>query len=162
MKNVRMRCAFRYLFCAFVGVLMVVSIHLALISDSNINTLFRNNVVNYMEQDVSTGLVVTKHKQATAKAAIKLTTKQPSLKTNTRSNTWANYRRDHSAKTGNTLIDDYGKNDLTRPGENGAAVILQGEELEEASRLIQKYNLNVYASDRIPLNRQVPDARFPG
>lgn len=76
--------------------------------------------------------------------------------------TWEQYRRDKNARTGNPLIDDYGKNDPNNPGEGGKGVVLEGEALAEASRLIEKYNLNVYASDRIPLNRMVPDARFPG
>lgn len=153
MKNVRMRCAFRYLFCVFVGVLTLISIQLAVISDRSVNNLFRTSTANEIfkrntfERDNSVKEWFSIKSDALRKGKVL---------------TWEDYRKNPSAKTGNTLIDDYRKNEPGKPGENGSAVILVGDELQEASRLIQKYNLNVYASDRIPLNRMVPDARFPG
>ncbi|XP_041375854.1 inactive polypeptide N-acetylgalactosaminyltransferase-like protein 5 [Gigantopelta aegis] len=60
-------------------------------------------------------------------------------------------------KTGNTLIDDYGKNNLSFKGENGVGVY----EHITGSRLLQaQYRINVLTSDLIPLNRIVPDSRF--
>lgn len=158
MKNVRMRCAFRYLFCVFVGILMIISIHLSLISNRNINDLFRNSGINDVNR--ITGRSAGEANQ------LKLVKEWSAVTIQETKSwapvTWADYRLNPSAKTGNRLIDEYGKNDPNQPGENGAGVVFVGEELQEASRLIQKYNLNVYASDRIPLNRMVPDARFPG
>jgi hypothetical protein len=71
------------------------------------------------------------------------------------------YRRDPKLKTGNPLIDDYGKNDLTKTGEMGRGVTFAGKEKAEAARKTQLYNINVMASDLIPLNRLVPDSRPP-
>ncbi|XP_052234412.1 polypeptide N-acetylgalactosaminyltransferase 13-like [Dreissena polymorpha] len=76
--------------------------------------------------------------------------------------TWSEYQKNSSAKTGNVLIDKYGKNDLNRPGENGTGVHLVGKENEQANQLVEKLNINVLASDKIPLNRMVPDSRFDG
>lgn len=75
---------------------------------------------------------------------------------------WHDYRNNSTALTGNPLIDNYGKNDLTKIGESGSGIVLVGAEKDKANSLLAKYNVNVYASDMIPLNRMVPDARFPG
>jgi hypothetical protein len=63
---------------------------------------------------------------------------------------------------GNPLIDDYGKNDLTRPGENGVAVVMPPHLLQNVTDVLALYHINVIASDMIPLNRLVPDSRFKG
>lgn len=47
------------------------------------------------------------------------------------------------------------------PGENGAAVILSGEEKQEADRLFEKEAFNIVASDKIALDRTIPDTRDP-
>lgn len=71
------------------------------------------------------------------------------------------YRRDPNLPTGNPLIDDYGKNDLTKTGEMGRGVTFVGKEKAAAAKKLQVYNINVMASDLIPLNRLVPDSRPP-
>lgn len=64
--------------------------------------------------------------------------------------------------TGNPLIDDYGKNDPLGPGENGVPVVLPEITKHNVSLALEKYHVNVLASDAIALNRKVPDSRFPG
>ena len=64
-------------------------------------------------------------------------------------------------ESGNPLIDDYGTNDGMRTGEKGRGVTFVGEEKKNATILLEKYRLNVMASDLIPLNRMVPDSRPP-
>lgn len=56
-------------------------------------------------------------------------------------------------------IHNYGQHD---PWGDGSGIILAGKEKEKASYSKEKYKINVYASDKIPLNRMVPDARFSG
>ena len=72
------------------------------------------------------------------------------------------YRQNPTLKTGNPLIDDYGKNDLHHTGEMGRGVTFVGQEKLKVSQSLEKYHLNVIASDLIPLNRLVPDSRPPG
>ncbi|XP_061164827.1 polypeptide N-acetylgalactosaminyltransferase 13-like [Saccostrea echinata] len=69
------------------------------------------------------------------------------------------YRQNPNLKTGNPLIDDYGENDLTKTGEMGRGVTFVGKEKAAAAKRMQLYNINVMASDLIPLNRLVPDSR---
>lgn len=57
------------------------------------------------------------------------------------------------------LIDSYGKNDLTKTGEMGRGVIFVGDEKISATKSVEEYRVNVFASDLIPLNRMVPDSR---
>ncbi|XP_029646622.2 polypeptide N-acetylgalactosaminyltransferase 13-like [Octopus sinensis] len=64
--------------------------------------------------------------------------------------------------SGNPLIYNYGKNNLSLKGENGSGVILKPKEEEKAKILSEEYNVNVYISDLIPLNRMVPDSRPVG
>ncbi|XP_050401932.1 inactive polypeptide N-acetylgalactosaminyltransferase-like protein 5 [Patella vulgata] len=59
------------------------------------------------------------------------------------------------------LIVSYGKNDLRLAGELGRGVIFVSEEKAKADAAMEKYRVNVYASDLIPLNRMVPDSRPP-
>ena len=66
------------------------------------------------------------------------------------------FRRNPRIKTGNALIDDYGKNNPSDKGENGKGVF---EMIDGANELQKKYQINVLASDLIPLNRMVPDSR---
>lgn len=65
-------------------------------------------------------------------------------------------------KTGNPLIDEYGSNDLNWLGENGKAVMTTEKEQLNISAILEKYRLNIVASDIVPLNRMVPDSRPPG
>ncbi|XP_052796372.1 polypeptide N-acetylgalactosaminyltransferase 13-like [Mya arenaria] len=158
-KSVRMRCAFRYLFCVFVLILTFISIHLAFISDRYVG-VFHNSI-----QDVF-HLKQAHDKHSSRQKLSNLISLSTKIKRYERFSasalTWEQYQNDPSAITGNDLIDKYGRGDPGLPGENGTGVVFQGEERSEAERLIQKYNVNVYASDRIPLNRMVPDARFKG
>ncbi|XP_060581406.1 polypeptide N-acetylgalactosaminyltransferase 13-like [Ruditapes philippinarum] len=164
-KNVRMRCAFRYLFCLLVLILTFISIHLALISDKTAYFLKQN----FLSQRKHLDSALDGDKSYNANNLSKLL--GLSVKTFLASGgarrlpvaiSWQEYRSNPTALTGNPLIDDYGKNDPGKMGENGSGIILVGAEKEKATRLISKYNVNVYASDRIPLNRLVPDARFAG
>ena len=66
------------------------------------------------------------------------------------------FRRNPRIKTGNALIDDYGKNNSSDKGENGKGVF---EMIDGASDFQKQYQINVLASDLIPLNRMVPDSR---
>lgn len=72
------------------------------------------------------------------------------------------FRRNSKLKTGNVLIDNYGKNDKMKNGENGRGVTFVGAEKRNVSEVLQKYHVNTIASDIIPLNRLVPDSRPPG
>jgi len=65
-------------------------------------------------------------------------------------------------QTGNLLIDEYGQNDLNIDGENGRGISLSEKEERNISAVLNKYQINILASDRIPLNRMVPDSRPPG
>lgn len=65
-------------------------------------------------------------------------------------------------RTGNPLIDEYGDNDLNHLGENGRAVMSTEKEQLNISDILEKYRLNIIASDLVPLNRMVPDSRPPG
>ncbi|KAL3865525.1 hypothetical protein ACJMK2_042901 [Sinanodonta woodiana] len=73
---------------------------------------------------------------------------------------WKEYQHNSNSTTGNPLIDDYGKNDPSKTGEHGRGVMFVGEEKIKAQKLMEQYQVNVYASDLIPLNRMVPDSRF--
>lgn len=72
------------------------------------------------------------------------------------------FRKNEKTQTGNPLIDTYGENDPTLSGERGRGITFVGEEKDEADALKLKFNLNVLASDLIPLNRMVPDSRLDG
>lgn len=165
-----MRCAFRYLFCTLVLILTFISIQLALISDKSAHFLRANFLAKRVHMDLFSG-----SSRDTPKSGVNNLTLS-NLVSNSMKHfkefgssrrlpvkiTWQEYRSNPSALTGNPLIDNYGKNDPSKMGENGSGVILVGEEKEKAVRLISKYNVNVYASDHIPFNRMVPDSRFPG
>jgi len=160
-KNVRMRCAFRYLFCVLVVILTFISIHLATVSDRYINIFTKNSIEEVFIPNLQS--------QAADSPLAKLSNFVKSTKQLIYGNksdmvalTWEEYQNDINAKTGNDLIDLYGQNDVRLPGEKGTRVLLTGEEHVLAEKLIQQYNLNVYASDKIPLNRLVPDSRFAG
>ncbi|XP_014784702.1 polypeptide N-acetylgalactosaminyltransferase 13 [Octopus bimaculoides] len=81
----------------------------------------------------------------------------PNKKNNSRKN--LSFKTDNS---GNPLIHNYGKNNLSLKGENGSGVILKPNEEEKAKIMSKGYNVNVYISDLIPLNRMVPDSRPVG
>ncbi|XP_059165152.1 inactive polypeptide N-acetylgalactosaminyltransferase-like protein 5 [Physella acuta] len=84
------------------------------------------------------------------------------------------------SRTGNSLVDDYGSNNVSAPGEMGRAVDLTQVDLtqvdvtqvdltqvnltlvELVGRAMAEYNINTLASDVIPLNRLVPDSRIIG
>ncbi|XP_059169602.1 putative polypeptide N-acetylgalactosaminyltransferase 10 [Physella acuta] len=63
-------------------------------------------------------------------------------------------------ETGNPLIDDYGKNNISGPGELGVGIEL--EKNETGLQLLSKFSVNVAGSDTIPLNRLLPDTRNKG
>ena len=46
------------------------------------------------------------------------------------------------------------------PGENGASVILTPEEKEIADKLFPAASFNVYASDKMAMDRSIPDGRM--
>ena len=48
------------------------------------------------------------------------------------------------------------------PGENGKAVQLSPTEQKEADRLFKKEAFNIVASDKIAMDRSIPDTRLPG
>ncbi|KAL3865524.1 hypothetical protein ACJMK2_042900 [Sinanodonta woodiana] len=85
--------------------------------------------------------------------------KKPFIDTNI-AKSWKEYQYNSNSTTGNPLIDDYGKNDPSKTGEHGRGVMFVGEEKIKAQKLMEQYQVNVYASDLIPLNRMVPDSRF--
>ncbi|XP_076442850.1 polypeptide N-acetylgalactosaminyltransferase 13-like [Babylonia areolata] len=72
------------------------------------------------------------------------------------------FRANPWVKTGNPLIDTYGGNDPLLSGEMGRGVTFVGKEKRAAEQLLTEFNLNVMASDVIPLNRVVPDSRLDG
>ncbi|VDD93151.1 unnamed protein product [Enterobius vermicularis] len=47
------------------------------------------------------------------------------------------------------------------PGENGNGVFLEGEEKVKGEEDMKKWFMNVVASDKISLDRSLPDSRFP-
>ncbi|XP_046584881.1 polypeptide N-acetylgalactosaminyltransferase 13-like [Haliotis rubra] len=63
--------------------------------------------------------------------------------------------------TPNPLIAKYGQNDMSQTGENGRGVVFVGEEQETVEKYLSEYRVNILASDLIPLNRKVPDSRYP-
>jgi hypothetical protein len=65
-------------------------------------------------------------------------------------------------QTGNLLIDEYGQNDPNIDGGNGRGIFLSEKEGRNISAVLNKYKINILASDIIPLNRMVPDSRSPG
>jgi hypothetical protein len=46
-------------------------------------------------------------------------------------------------------------------GDNGVAVVLQGEEAKQAEELMKVEAFNIVLSDKIPYSRKLPDARNP-
>lgn len=50
----------------------------------------------------------------------------------------------------------------TGPGEGGEAVVLSPEEQKEADRLFNKEAFNIVASDKIAMDRRIPDTRIDG
>ena len=47
------------------------------------------------------------------------------------------------------------------PGENGAAVVLTPDEQKVADTLFKAAAFNVFASDKIAMDRSIPDTRIP-
>ncbi|XP_064608475.1 inactive polypeptide N-acetylgalactosaminyltransferase-like protein 5 [Liolophura sinensis] len=72
------------------------------------------------------------------------------------------FRTQPHVRTGNALIDEYGKNDLQRMGENGRGVTFVGEEAKVVQGHLAAFHVNVLASDLISLHRTVPDSRPQG
>ncbi|XP_059169601.1 polypeptide N-acetylgalactosaminyltransferase 1-like [Physella acuta] len=66
------------------------------------------------------------------------------------------------SKTGNSLIDEYGNNNVSVDGEMGGEVKVKPQEKAEVKSAMEEYHVNTIASDRIPLNRLVPDSRPAG
>ena len=48
----------------------------------------------------------------------------------------------------------------TGPGEGGEVVVLSPEEQKEADRLFRKEAFNIVASDKIAMDRRIPDTRI--
>ncbi|KAL4228077.1 hypothetical protein ACF0H5_013512 [Mactra antiquata] len=161
-NNIRMRCAFRYLFCALLMILTFVTIQLAVLSEKR-NGIGKNLFFNFDNKAVTEGTSSPgKVLAAVVGASVQQYKASGKLKQLPVAITWSEYRANPQLLCGNPLIDTYGTNDPSKMGENGSGIILVGSEKEKATMLISEYNVNVYASDRIPLNRMVPDARFPG
>ncbi|KAK6060184.1 hypothetical protein COOONC_02156, partial [Cooperia oncophora] len=55
-------------------------------------------------------------------------------------------------------IPDYSKK-REGPGENGDPVILEGKEKEIGEQQMKTFFMNVLASDKISLDRSIPDSR---
>ena len=70
------------------------------------------------------------------------------------------FRSSPKVLTGNPLIDTYGEGEGMLAGEMGRGVVFAGAERDAAEALLKDLNLNVLASDVIPLNRRVPDSRI--
>ena len=51
--------------------------------------------------------------------------------------------------------------DSTAPGENGQAVHLEGDEKIKADKLFKTEAFNIIASDKIAVDRSIPDTRDP-
>lgn len=58
------------------------------------------------------------------------------------------------------VIPDYSKS-RSGPGENGAAVLLKGEEEKRGKDQMKVWFMNVVASDKISHDRSIPDTRIP-
>ena len=174
-RAVTMRCASRYIITAFVILLVIASIKLSLFSDKTIN-LFRsranmqnlfgyNGIIGGGRFSKGNTTTLLKHRpfqSGSVKSIKKSIITSIKGRNSSIARTWEEYKRNPNFITGNSLIDDYGKNDVTKTGENGRGVTFSGGEKKKSEELLQKYNLNVYASDVIPLNRKVPDSRFKG
>lgn len=65
-------------------------------------------------------------------------------------------------RTGNSLIDEYGKNNVGFSGELGRGVILTAADKAKKDLAMKEYNVNTIVTDMIPLNRLVPDSRIQG
>ncbi|XP_048733058.2 polypeptide N-acetylgalactosaminyltransferase 1-like [Ostrea edulis] len=149
-----MRLTYRYVVACVVVVLLVCTYQVYIFSHGN--SLFshlprtgkRTDIVSNVR---ASSILVNNTSKDTSKATKGVTVTL----------TADEYRRDPKLKTGNPLIDDYGKNDLTKTGEMGRGVTFTGKEKAEAAKKTQMYNINVMASDLIPLNRLVPDSRPP-
>ena len=50
---------------------------------------------------------------------------------------------------------------VTGPGEEGRAVVLPQNEQQEADKLFSKEAFNIIASDKLAMDRSVPDVRDP-
>ncbi|CAJ0941791.1 unnamed protein product, partial [Mesorhabditis belari] len=82
------------------------------------------------------------------------------LSTNSKSSLKQPLTRDAVIERGWHAIPDYTKQ-RKGPGENGAGINLEGTEREEADELAKKWFMNVIASDKISLDRSIPDSRSP-
>lgn len=149
-----MRLTYRYIAACVVVVLLICTYQVYIFShgDSFLNRLsrgrHRNDVVTFMRPGSILGNSTVKDKGTHTKGVqVTITADE--------------YRKDPNLRTGNPLIDEYGENDLTKTGEMGRGVTFVGKEKAEATKKLQVYNINVMASDLIPLNRLVPDSRPP-
>ncbi|CAL1530402.1 unnamed protein product [Lymnaea stagnalis] len=61
------------------------------------------------------------------------------------------------------VIGNYEPPDIKQygPGEGGTAVVVSLEEKDEADRQTREYGFNMVASDKVAMNRTVPDTRMP-
>lgn len=149
-----MRLTYRYVAACVVVVLLICTYQVYIFSygDSFLNRLnrarHRNDVVTFVRPGSILGNSTAKDKGTHTKGVhVTITAEE--------------YRKDPNLRTGNPLIDEYGENDLTKTGEMGRGVTFVGKEKAEAAKKLQVYNINVMASDLIPLNRLVPDSRPP-
>jgi len=60
------------------------------------------------------------------------------------------------------VLGNYEPTPLSRsgPGEGGVAVLTTMEEKDKADRSIREFGFNMVASDRIAMNRTIPDSRM--
>ena len=169
-NKVKMRCAVRYIVSIFIAILVVISLQLSLFSDRTINLLSSRN--GYRDFVYANGIIKLNRRTSDnltsnldpwkGKPIVEFRNAVLTFRNSTIAKTWKEYRNNPNFITGNPLIDNYGQNDPTKTGENGRGVTFVGEEKKKSENLMKKYNLNVYASDVIPLNRKIPDSRFTG
>ena len=162
-----MRCAIRYIVSIFIAILVVISLQLSLFSDRTINLLrsrqgYRDFV--YTKEIIKLNRRISDNRTTNfdpwkGKPIVEFQSEE-TYRNSTVARSWREYRSNSNFITGNPLIDNYGQNDPTKTGENGRGVTFVGEEKKKSETLLKKYNLNVYASDMIPLNRKIPDSRF--
>ena len=159
------RCAIRYIISVYIVVSVVILIEL-LFYDKNIQGhlqqfMFSKGITKEI-QNAKENVTAYQVQQPIEKNVVNLFETVNIKENESIERHWDEYRNNIQSMTGNPLIDDYDKNDLSRPGENGGGVTFVGQEKNKADELLKEYRLNVYASDIIPLNRKVPDARFKG
>ena len=159
------RCAIRYIFSVYIFVSVVILFEL-LFYDKNSQGHLQHFMFSKGIKDVTQNAkenVTAYQIQQPLEKSIANVFETVNIKENASiERHWDEYRNNIQSMTGNPLIDDYDKNDISRPVENGGGVTFVGQEKNKSDELLKEYHVNVYASDIIPLNRRVPDARLEG